>query len=70
MGHVATAVATTAMFVASADATDAAALTALVDEAERARLATEKQNAASDEILAAWKTWYAEARASVARVAR
>ena len=70
MGHVATVVATTAMFVASADASDAAALTALVEEAERARLATEQKNDASAEILAAWKEWYAQARASVARVAR
>ena len=44
-GHVATVVATTALFLASADATDAA-LATLVNEAERARLETEQANAA------------------------
>jgi hypothetical protein len=70
MQHVATVVATSAAFLASADATDADSLRALVDEAERTRLETEQANNASDEILAAWKTWYAEARASVAQFAR
>ena len=70
MGHVAATVATTASFLASANASDAAALVALVDEAERARLATEARNAASEEIVAAWKKWYAEARATVSAVAR
>ena len=70
MGHVATVVATSAMFLASADASDRAALDRLIDEAERARLATETKHAASEEILAAWRKWYGEARASVARVAR
>jgi aminopeptidase YwaD len=67
MGNVATAVATTAMFLASADETDRAALTKLVDAAERARSDTERANQASDEIMAAWKKWYDEARASIAR---
>ncbi len=70
MGHVATVVATSALFLASADASDAAALVKLVEEAERARLATEASNAASDQIIAAWKKWYAEARASVKLLAR
>jgi Zn-dependent M28 family amino/carboxypeptidase len=70
MGNVATAVATTAMFIASADRTDQPALTRLVDAAERARENTERANNASDEILAAWKRWYDEARASVARFLR
>jgi hypothetical protein len=70
MGHVATVVATSSMFLASADGSDAAALVSLVDEAERARTATEQKHAASGEIMAAWTQWYAEARASVARVAR
>jgi hypothetical protein len=70
MGHVATTVASSAMFLASADTSDQAALTRLVDEAERARSATEQRNAATDEILAAWKKWYAEARTSVGRIAR
>jgi hypothetical protein len=69
MGNVATTVATSAMFLASADRSDRDALVALVEEARRARLATEKQNAASDEILAAWETWYAEARESISRIA-
>jgi Zn-dependent M28 family amino/carboxypeptidase len=70
MGHVATVVATTATFLASADASDAAAMTALIAEAARARLATEQANRATDEILAAWRTWYAQARQSVSGVAR
>ena len=70
MGHVATAVATSSLFLASANASDAAALVKLVDEAERARLATEARSAVSDDIVAAWKKWYAEARASVRTVAR
>ena len=70
MGHVATIVATTASFLGSATASDAAALVALVDEAERARLSTEARNAASPEIVAAWKKWYGEARASVSTLAR
>jgi hypothetical protein len=70
MGHVATIVAASALFLASADASDAAPLTTLLDEAERARLATEQANAASGEILAAWKKWYGEARASVGQIAR
>jgi aminopeptidase YwaD len=70
MGNVATAVATTTMFLASADATDQESLTSLIDGAARARMATEKSNAASAEILAAWTKWYAEARASVGLIAR
>lgn len=70
MGHVGVVVATTAMFLASADETDAAALDRLVEEAERERMATERRNDASDDILSAWRRWYAEARASVAAVAR
>jgi aminopeptidase YwaD len=70
MGHVATTVATSAMFLAGADASDRAALLTLLEEAERARLATETKNAASDEILAAWKAWYAQARESVRVIAR
>jgi hypothetical protein len=70
MGHVAATVATSALFLASADASDAAALTALVNEAERARLATEASNHASDAIMGAWKKWYREARESVTRLAQ
>jgi Zn-dependent M28 family amino/carboxypeptidase len=70
MGHVATVVATSATFLASADGGDADALTKFIDEAARARLATERKNAATEEILAAWTKWYEEARASVAAIAR
>src|SRR5690606_1855466 len=63
-------VATAAMFLATADATDAGALDRLVEEAEQAPMATERRNDASDDILSAWRRWYAEARASVAAVAR
>jgi Zn-dependent M28 family amino/carboxypeptidase len=70
MGHVAAVVATSATFLASADAADEAALLRLLDEAERARLETEQRNAASDEIVAAWKQWYQEARESVATIVR
>jgi Zn-dependent M28 family amino/carboxypeptidase len=70
MGHVATIVATTTTFLASATAADAAPLLALVNEAERTRLATEARNGAGEEILAAWRKWYAEARRTVDLVAR
>ena len=70
MGHVAAAVATTAVFLAAATADDQVALTTLVDAAERARLETERANDASEEILEAWKKWYGEARASVASYVR
>jgi aminopeptidase YwaD len=70
MRHVAVAVATTALFLASADASDEEALIALMNEAERARMETERMNDAPGEILQAWKTWYAEARTSVGRYVR
>ena len=62
MQHVATAVGTTALFLASADAADVAAMTRLMNDGARARLATEQTNQASPEILAAWHKWYDEAR--------
>jgi aminopeptidase YwaD len=68
MGHVATAVATTATFLASADGSDEAALLGLLETAARARRETETANAATAEILAAWTKWYEEARASLARL--
>jgi hypothetical protein len=67
MANVAAAVATTAMFLASAGPDDRAALLKLVDEAERARDVTERGQRASAEIVAAWKKWYDEARAAVLR---
>ncbi len=68
MGHVATAVATTAMFLASAVDTDVASLQALLITARDARLTVERQHEASAEMLDAWITWYAEAVASAVRV--
>jgi Zn-dependent M28 family amino/carboxypeptidase len=69
MQHVAIAVATTAMFLAAADRTDAAAMTRLLEAARDARLQTEQKNNATPEILQAWRTWYDEALASVSRLA-
>jgi hypothetical protein len=69
LGHVATIVATTAMFLGAADRTDVAAVEALVRSARDARLATEKRNGATAEILDAWTTWYEQAMASAARLA-
>lgn len=68
MQHVAIVVGTTSMFLASADRSDAAALTTLMETARDARLATERTNQASPEILAAWGKWYGEALASVSRL--
>jgi aminopeptidase YwaD len=68
MQHVAIAVGTTAMFLASADGSDTAAMTALMETAREARLATEQKNNATPEILQAWRKWYDEALASVTRL--
>ncbi len=70
MPHVAITVATTAMFLASADRTDVEAMRLLMTTAREARLATERQNNATPEILEAWRTWYGEALSSVDRLAR
>jgi hypothetical protein len=69
MVNVGVSVATSAYFLASATAADAREVTALLDRAAAARLALEQRQGASAEILAAWRKWYAEARASVARLA-
>ena len=61
-------VGTTALFLASADTTDAAAMTTLMETARDARLATEAKNNATPEILHAWRKWYDEAIASVTRL--
>ena len=66
--HVAIAVGTTSLFLASADQTDAGALTRLMETAREARLATEQENNATPEILQAWRKWYDEAIASVTRL--
>jgi hypothetical protein len=70
MGHVATAVATTAAFLASADGSDVEPVRELLRRAEQAREQTERENHAPAEVLAAWKTWYAEAIASADRLGR
>jgi Zn-dependent M28 family amino/carboxypeptidase len=67
MQHVAIAVGTTALFLASADGTDLEALRRLITTARAARLATEQRNQASPEILAAWEKWYGEAMLSLSR---
>jgi aminopeptidase YwaD len=67
MQNVAILVATTALFLGSADHTDVAAMTTLMEGARDARLATEERNNATPEILQAWRKWYDEAIASVAR---
>ena len=67
MQHVAIVVATTTTFLASADRSDLAPMAKLMETAREARLATERQNHASPEILAAWDKWYDEAVLSVRR---
>jgi aminopeptidase YwaD len=69
MGHVATVVATTAMFLAAADQTDVAPLEAMLGAARDARLETERRNDAPAEVMDAWRDWYARAIASAARLA-
>lgn len=68
MQHVAITVGTTAMFLASATATDVAPVTKLIETARDARIATEQNNNATPDILAAWRKWYAEALDSVRRL--
>jgi Zn-dependent M28 family amino/carboxypeptidase len=68
MQHVAITVGTTAMFLASADRNDVEPMRLLMTAARNARMATERRNQASPEILAAWHKWYDEALASVDRL--
>jgi len=68
MQHVAIVVGTTALFLASADRTDTAPLTRLIETARKARLAPEEGNQASSEIIQAWNKWYEEALASLRRL--
>ena len=68
MQHVAIVVGTTALFLASADQSDTAPMTKLMEVARDARLATEEKNNATPEILQAWRKWYDEAIASVTRL--
>jgi Zn-dependent M28 family amino/carboxypeptidase len=83
MEHVGITVATSAWFLASADATDAGAVADLIEEAALRRLALERRQgpsviaAAEDrraaeaveaKVLAAWTRWYREALDSVLRL--
>src|SRR6185436_10925577 len=68
MVNVGVAVATSAYFLASANAEDARAVAALIDRAETDRLALEQRQGATAEILDAWRKWYAEARESITRL--
>jgi hypothetical protein len=68
MQHVAITVGTTALFLASANKKDSAALRKLMADASDARLATETRNNATPEILQAWRKWYDEAIASLSRL--
>jgi Zn-dependent M28 family amino/carboxypeptidase len=70
MGHVATAVGTTAMFLASADASDVPPVVSLLTAAQQAREDAERRNQAPAEVMAAWRRWYEEAAASAARLGR
>lgn len=68
MQHVGIAVATTALYLASAGQGEVGAMTRLMEAARDARMATEKTNQATPEILEAWRKWYAEAIDSVNRL--
>src|SRR4029078_6425316 len=68
MVNVGVSVATSAWFLASADQRDAQAVSALLTRASEARLALEQKQGATEEILSAWRKWYAEALESVARL--
>ncbi len=68
MQHVAIAVATTALYLSSAGAGEVQPMTRLMETARDARLATEKTNNATPEILEAWRKWYGEAIESLSRL--
>jgi aminopeptidase YwaD len=61
MVNVGVAVGTSAWLLASAEERDALATIELIANAASARLALEKTQAATPEILAAWEKWYGEA---------
>lgn len=65
MVNVGVAVATSAWFLASASEGDSLATVGVIARAAQARLALEKTQAATPEILDAWTKWYAEALESV-----
>jgi len=68
MVNVGVAVATSAWFLASATEQDALATVRLIANAASARLALEATQAATHEILTAWRKWYSEALDSVGRL--
>ena len=68
MANVGVSVATTAWFLASATEEDAIATARLLADAAAARLALERSQAATTEILDAWQKWYGEALDSVRRL--
>lgn len=68
MQHVGIAVATTTLYLASAGADEVRPMTRLMEAARAARMATEKTNHATPEILEAWRKWYVEAIESVGRL--
>ena len=68
MQHVGIAVATTALYLSAAGAAEVPPMTRLMATARDARMATEKTNHATPEILAAWQKWYVEAIESVGRL--
>ena len=67
MQHVAIVVGTTAHYLATAGSGDVSDMTRLLDTARDARIETEIKNNATDEILGAWRRWYAEAIDSLRR---
>jgi aminopeptidase YwaD len=68
MVNVGIAISTSAWFLASADEQDAIATARLIGDAAAARLALERTQAATPEILEAWRKWYGEALDSVRRL--
>ena len=68
MVNVGVATATSAWFLASATEKDALATVDLIAHAAAARLALEKGQKATPEILIAWRKWYGEALESVRRL--
>ena len=68
MVNVGVATATSAWFLASATEQDALATVELIANAAAARLALEKTQNATPEIMSAWRKWYSEALESVRRL--
>jgi hypothetical protein len=68
MVNVGVSVATSAWWLASAGERDALAAVDLVAGAAAARMALERRQGASEEIMAAWRKWYGEALDSVRRL--